>query len=92
MPIDVRATERAKKRYIMNLAAPLVVRVTGANINRRTVANANRSGLAIEKVTDLAGDIVKLVEARKPPQARVGAASGRSQARSSSAGERRYRP
>ncbi|MDO8673505.1 MAG: hypothetical protein Q7O66_19015, partial [Dehalococcoidia bacterium] len=59
-------------RLIMNLAAPLVVRVTGANINRRTVANVNRSGLVIEKVTDLAGDIVKLVEARKLPQVRVG--------------------
>ena len=67
-------SEKRALRLIMNLAAPLVVRVTGANINRRTVANVNRSGLVIEKVTDLAGDIVKLVEARKPPQARVGAA------------------
>ena len=60
-------SEKRALRLIMNLAAPLVVRVTGANINRRTVANVNRSGLVIEKVTDLAGDIVKLVEARKPP-------------------------
>ena len=65
-------SEKRALRLIMNLAAPLVVRVTGANINRRTVANVNRSGLVIEKVTDLAGDIVKLIEARKLPQARVG--------------------
>ena len=65
-------SEKRALRLIMNLAAPLVVRATGANINRRTVANVNRSGLVIEKVTDLAGDIVKLIEARKLPQARVG--------------------
>ncbi len=50
---------------IMNLINPLVVRMMGANINRTTVQNVLVSGLAVEKVTDLAGGIFKLIEARK---------------------------
>ena len=51
--------------WLMNLANPLVVRVMGANINRRTVDNVARSGLTVEKVTDLGAGIFKLIEARK---------------------------
>jgi ubiquinone/menaquinone biosynthesis C-methylase UbiE len=47
-----------------DLANPLVVRVMGANINRRTVQNLRRAGLAIEDVQSLWRDIVKLVVAR----------------------------
>ncbi len=51
--------------WLMNLANPLVVRMIGANINRRTVENVNRSGLVVEQVTDLGAGIFKLIEARK---------------------------
>lgn len=51
--------------WLMKLANPLTVRMMGANINRRTVDNAARSGLTVEKVTDLGVGIFKLIEARK---------------------------
>lgn len=50
---------------LMNLANPIVVRLMGANINRRTVDNVTHSGLVVEQVTDLAAGIFKLIEARK---------------------------
>ncbi len=50
---------------LMNLVNPIVVRAMGANINRRTVENVARSGLVIDRVTDLAAGIFKLIEARK---------------------------
>jgi len=50
--------------WVMNLANPLVVRMIGANINRRTVENVANSGLKVEKVTDLAAGIFKLIEVR----------------------------
>lgn len=43
---------------------PLVVRMMGANINRCTVENVERAGLMIERVENLAGQIVKLIIAR----------------------------
>ncbi len=51
--------------WVMNLANPLVVRIMGANINRRTVDNVTRTGLLVEGVTDLAAGIFKLIEAKK---------------------------
>lgn len=51
--------------WLMNAANPVVVRIMGANINRCTVENVDRSGLLVENVTDLAAGIVKLIEARK---------------------------
>jgi phosphatidylethanolamine/phosphatidyl-N-methylethanolamine N-methyltransferase len=54
---------------LMNLANPVVARLMGPNINRRTVENVTRSGLSVEQVTDLAAGIFKIIEARKvPPQ------------------------
>ncbi len=50
--------------WFMNLANPLVVRMMGANINRRTVENVLKSGLVVERVTDLGAGIFKLIEAR----------------------------
>ncbi len=50
---------------LMNLVNPIVVRVMGPNINRRTAENVIRSGLRVEQVTDLAAGIFKLIEARK---------------------------
>lgn len=50
---------------LMDVCNPLAVRVTGANINRRTVENVVRSGLRIEAVEDLALlGLFKLITAR----------------------------
>ena len=38
---------------IMDFLNPVVVRVMGANINRRTVENVEKSGLVLERVEDL---------------------------------------
>ncbi|MBA7489761.1 methylase [subsurface metagenome] len=51
--------------WLMNLSNPVVVRVIGANINRRTVDNVSKSGLVVERVTNLGAGIFKLIEARK---------------------------
>lgn len=51
--------------WLMNVANPVIVRLSGVNINRRTVENVAKSELTIEKVTDLGLGIVKLIEARK---------------------------
>ena len=51
--------------WMMNLANPIVVKVMGPNINRRTVENVANSDLKLEKVMDLAAGIFKLIEARK---------------------------
>jgi ubiquinone/menaquinone biosynthesis C-methylase UbiE len=51
--------------WLLNLLNPLLVRVTGANLNRRPVENVARSGLVLERVTDLWGGRFKLIEARK---------------------------
>lgn len=49
---------------VMDALNPLVVRMVGANINRRTVENVRRAGLVVESVEDLgAGDIFKLIVA-----------------------------
>ena len=50
---------------VMDTLNPVVVRVTGANINRRTVENVRRAGLVVERVEDLGmRDIFKLIVAR----------------------------
>jgi len=51
--------------WLMNFANPAVVRMIGANINRRTAENVARGGLVVERVTDLWVGIFKLIEARK---------------------------
>lgn len=38
---------------LMDILAPLIVRLDGANINRRTVENVRAAGLQIERVEDL---------------------------------------
>lgn len=51
---------------LMDLLNPFVVRVMGANINRRTVENVERAGLKIERVESLGmGGIVKLIFASR---------------------------
>jgi len=51
--------------FLMNLVNPVIVRIMGPNINRKTVENVANSGLKVERVTDLAVGIFKLIEARK---------------------------
>ena len=51
---------------LMDVLNPAVVRVTGANINRRTVENIQLAGLDIERVEDLGmGDVFKLIIAHR---------------------------
>jgi ubiquinone/menaquinone biosynthesis C-methylase UbiE len=50
---------------LMDVVNPLVVRMMGANINRRTVNNVRLSGLDVTQVVDLAGfRIFKLIVAQ----------------------------
>ncbi len=50
---------------LMDIINPLVVRMIGANINRRTIENVRIAGLEIENVENLGvGDIFKLTVAR----------------------------
>lgn len=52
---------------LMDLFNPLVVRLTGANINRRTIQNVRLAGWNILKVENLGmGDIFKQIIATKP--------------------------
>ena len=43
---------------------PLILGITGANINRRTIDNIHRAGWKIEALNNLASDIVRWIEAR----------------------------
>jgi len=49
---------------VADVLNPMVVRLWGANINRRTVENGQRAGLCVERVEDLGWNIVKLIVAR----------------------------
>ncbi len=49
---------------VMHAANPMVVRMMGANINRRTRNNIEAAGFLIESETDLWLDVVKLFQAR----------------------------
>ena len=51
--------------WLLNLANPLLVRMTGANFSRRPVDNVAKSGLSVEQITNLWGGRFKLIEARK---------------------------
>jgi ubiquinone/menaquinone biosynthesis C-methylase UbiE len=44
---------------------PLIVRMMGANINRRTADNIKKAGWHIKSEQNLSSDIVRLIEARK---------------------------
>jgi SAM-dependent methyltransferase len=50
---------------IMDLLNPIMVRLTGANINRRTVENVRRAGFQIKEVESHALGLVRLIEARR---------------------------
>ncbi len=49
---------------LMDILNPFVVRIIGANINRRTVENVKRADLEIVAVRNLSGELVKLIHAR----------------------------
>jgi ubiquinone/menaquinone biosynthesis C-methylase UbiE len=49
---------------LMDLLNPLVVRIMGANINRRTVESVQRAGLTLVSVMQLRGELVRLIHAR----------------------------
>jgi hypothetical protein len=50
----------------MDLLNPIDVRLMGAKINQRTIANVEKSGLTIESIETLSwGGIFKLIIARK---------------------------
>lgn len=49
---------------LMDLLNPLIVYLYGSNINRRTVENVKKAGIKIERVENLAGEIVKLIVGR----------------------------
>lgn len=57
-------SERPVLRFLMKLANPIMVRITGANIDRVTVRNIQKAGFRIEEEKNLWLDIVKLIVAR----------------------------
>ena len=48
---------------LMDFVNPVMLRMMGANINRRTVENVKLAGLEIESVEDLAGTVLRLIHA-----------------------------
>jgi len=61
----VRSSNPALGR-LMDLLNPIVVRISGANINRRTVENVTRAGLEIVQDESHLGGIVRIIEAAAP--------------------------
>lgn len=51
---------------IMDWLNPLMVRLSGTSINRDTVANVKRAGLAVEEVKTYLCGVIKLIVARGP--------------------------
>lgn len=56
--------ERPFAGRVMDALNPLVVRLVGANINRRTVENVRQAGLTLVGVEQIRGNLVKLIHAR----------------------------
>jgi ubiquinone/menaquinone biosynthesis C-methylase UbiE len=54
--------------WLMDRLNPVFVRLSGANINRDTVANVQRAGFQVVAVDSFLGGLVKLIEARKESQ------------------------
>jgi ubiquinone/menaquinone biosynthesis C-methylase UbiE len=63
----VRINEPEIVGKAMDFLDPVVVRLMGPHINRRTVENVRRAGLEVQRVESLAPlDLVKLIVARPP--------------------------
>jgi ubiquinone/menaquinone biosynthesis C-methylase UbiE len=61
----VRVDRPALIGKIMDILDPLIVRMMGAHINRRTAETVQQAGLAVERVENLAPrGLVKLIVAR----------------------------
>jgi ubiquinone/menaquinone biosynthesis C-methylase UbiE len=66
----VRVNEPGFVGRLMDLLDPVVLRLMGPHINRRTEQNVVRAGLEVERVEALAPlDLVKLIAARPAPAA-----------------------
>jgi phosphatidylethanolamine/phosphatidyl-N-methylethanolamine N-methyltransferase len=66
--MDHVRSEQSILGTLMDFFNPVAVRITGANINRRTVENVRAAGFNIEGVENLGmGGIFKLIIARKKP-------------------------
>ena len=50
--------------YIFDILNPMVVRITGANINRRTMDNIRMAGWKIQVEERLSSDIVRWIKAQ----------------------------
>lgn len=57
-------SENPAMGWLMDLFNPIVVRMIGANINRRTVENMQKAGLLTEQINTVGPEIVKLVVAK----------------------------
>lgn len=63
--MDHVRSEKPVLGRLMDLLNPFIVRMMGANINRRTVDNVRKAGLEIENIENLGmGDIFKLTVAQ----------------------------
>jgi ubiquinone/menaquinone biosynthesis C-methylase UbiE len=62
--IEHMRPENAALGLLFDAFNPLAVRITGANINRRTMDNIRSAGWRIEIEERLSGDVVRWIEAR----------------------------
>lgn len=63
--LDHVRSENLAMGKVMDLLNPIVVRVAGANINRRTVRNVEEAGFELTTVSSRMRGIVRLIEARR---------------------------
>jgi ubiquinone/menaquinone biosynthesis C-methylase UbiE len=57
---------------VMDFVNPLMLRMMGANINRRTVENVKLAALEIEAIEDLSGTVLRLIHAHPRSSSRDG--------------------
>jgi len=62
-PSDLTRKRYDRLAFIFDILNPMVVRMMGANINRRTLENVLKAGWRIKEETPLSSDIVKLIHA-----------------------------
>ena len=62
-PLDLTRKRYDRLAFIFDILNPMVVRMTGANINRRTSENVLKAGWRIKEEALLSSDIVKLIHA-----------------------------
>jgi hypothetical protein len=53
---------------LMDLANPIAVRLSGANINRDTVSNVAKAGIALDSVESRSLGVVKLIRGSVQPR------------------------